>query len=284
MKRNAIARIVIYSIIAVVLTGILIVGLGWDGFEFEWDLGGNGQTVSGTGSADASNIKRICIEWVDGRVDVSTAQQDTITFSETGGEKHPMVYEIKGNTLVIRYSKQTIKFGIHTGIMPSKQLTVHVPQDWVGSAIEITAVSADITVDLPKVEEAEFENVSGNTRMHLKECGSVSVETVSGKTIFEGSFGQFDCNTISGNCEVTLYGHAKEIGMESVSGDLTVALLQQYGFTAQLDSVSGHIRSDFSTSVSGSTHRFGDGSIKIEAETVSGNIHIKEAAAISITD
>jgi len=281
MNRNAFARLVIYSIITVILIGVLLTGLNWNGFD--WDADSAGQTVTGTASVDAPSVKRICIEWVDGTVDVRAAQQDTITFSETNGEKLCMVYSFKGDTLVIRYSKESLKLGI-TIKTPDKHLTVHVPQDWIADEIEISAVSADITVDLPEVRETEIESVSGDISVRYETSGEISLTTVSGQSSFEGICKELECSSVSGECNVKLLSSAKEIRMESISGDLTVELLQQYGFTAQLDSVSGHIRSEFSTTVSGSTHRFGDGSIKVEAETVSGNIHIKEAAPVSITD
>ena len=81
MKRNAIARIVIYSLIVVILVGVLVHGMDWDGFHFDWDLGDDAQVVTGTASVEPSSIKHIRIEWVDGLVDVATADQDTITFS-----------------------------------------------------------------------------------------------------------------------------------------------------------------------------------------------------------
>ena len=281
MNRNAIARLVIYSIITAILIGVLVTGLDWNGFD--WDLGSADQSVTGTASVDAASIKRICIEWVDGTVDVRTAQQDTITFSETNGEKLCMVYSFKGDTLVIRYSKESLKLGINIKTL-DKHLTVHVPEGWIAEDIEVTAVSANVTIDLPEARETEIETVSGDISIRYERSGEISLTTVSGQTAFEGSCDDLDCNSVSGDYNITLSGSAKEINMESISGDLEIVLDSQSGFTAQLDSVSGHIRSTFPTNVSGNTHTYGDGSMRIEAETVSGNIQIKEVASFSIAD
>ena len=276
MKRNAIARIVIYSLIVVILVGVLVHGMDWDGFHFDLDLGDDAQIVTGTVSVDPSSIKHIRIEWVDGLVDVATADQDTITFSETNGEKECMVYQIKGDTLVIRYSKDSIKLGINI-TTPNKHLTVHVPMDWIAAGIEISSVSSNVTVDLPEVQEAKIETVSGNIDIRCERSKDISFTTVSGHAGFTGSCEELDCDSVSGNCKVALYGSAKEIQMESISGDLEIVLDGQSGFTAQIDSVSGGVRSDFPTSVSNDIHTYGDGSIRIEAETVSGGIHIRKA-------
>lgn len=276
MKRNAIARIVIYSLIVVILVGVLVHGMDWDGFHFDLDLGDDAQVVTGTASIDPTYIKHIRIEWVDGLVDVATADQDTITFSETNGEKECMVYQIKGDTLVIRYSKDSIKLGINI-TTPNKHLTVHVPMDWIAAGIEISAVSSNVTVELPEVQEAKIETVSGNIDIRCERSKDISFTTVSGHARFTGNCEELDCESVSGNCKVALYGSAKEIQMESISGDLEIVLDGQLGFTAQIDSVSGSVRSDFPTSVSNDIHTYGDGSIRIEAETVSGGIRIRKA-------
>lgn len=278
MNRNAFARLVIYSIITVILIGVLVTGLNWNGFD--WDADSAGQTVTGTASVDASSIKRICIEWVDGTVDVRAAQQDTITFSETNGEKLCMVYSFKGDTLVIRYNKESLKLGINIKT-PDKRLTVHVPQDWIADEIEISAVSANITVDLPEVRETEIESVSGDISIRYERSGEISLTTVSGQTAFEGICNDLECSSVSGECNVKLLGSAKEIRMNSISGGLEIVLDGQSGFTAQLDSVSGSISSDFPTSITGQAHTYGDGSIRIEAETVSGGIRIRNAQSAS---
>ena len=276
MKRNAIARIVIYSLIVVILVGVLVHGMDWDGFHFDWDLGDDAQVVTDTASVEPSSIKHIRIEWVDGLVDVATADQDTITFSETNGEKECMVYQIKGDTLVIRYSKDSIKLGINI-TTPNKHLTVHVPMDWIAAGIEISAVSSNVTVELPEVQEAKIETVSGDIDIRCERSKEISFTTVSGHAGFTGNCEELDCDSVSGNCKVALYSNAKEIRMESISGDLEIVLYGQLGFTAQIDSVSGGVRSDFPTSVSNDIHTYGDGSIRIEAETVSGGIRIRKA-------
>ena len=276
MKRNAIARIVIYSLIVVILVGVLVHGMDWDGFHFDLDLGDDAQVVTGTASVEADSVKRIRIEWIDGTVEIRGADQENITFSETNGEKECMVYAFKGDTLVIRYSKDSIKMGINI-TTPNKHLTVHVPMDWIAAGIEISAVSSNVTVELPEVQEAKIETVSGNIDIRCERSKEISFTTVSGHAGFTGNCEELDCDSVSGNCKVALYGSAKEIRMESISGDLEIVLDGQLGFTAQIDSVSGSVRSDFPTSVSNDIHTYGDGSIQIEAETVSGGIRIRKA-------
>lgn len=280
MKRNAIARIVIYSLIAVILCGILLAGLGIGGLY--WELDGDGDYITGGGSIDMSQIENLQIEWVSGNVDVTLlpATESKITFSETNSEETPLVYEIKGKTLIIRFCKQSLKvnFGSYSG--PEKDLKIEIPENWSCRSLDIEAVSANVSVHLSEADDVEIENVSGKTDLNITKSGSVSVETVSGEVMFTGRCHEFDCNSVSGDCEVRLIGDAKDIALESISGDLTVSLSKEYGFTASIDSVSGNIYSDFSTTVSGGKHTYGDGATRIDAETVSGNIYIREAMIV----
>lgn len=276
MRRNAIARIIIYSLLIFVLVGILISGLDHDGFN--WGTGSSGNYITGSGSIDMSQIENIEIEWVSGNVDVILVPdgENNISFSETQGEEEPMVYEIKGKTLIIRYCKQSIKvhFGNYSGL--KKNLTVKIPENWSCRSLDIEAVSANVSVHLSEANDVEIQNVSGKTDLNITKSGSVSVETVSGEVMFNGNCNEFDCSSVSGDCEVKLFGDAKDIALESVSGDLTVSILKDYGFTATIDSASGHIYSDYSTTISGGKHTYGDGKIRIDAETVSGNIYIRK--------
>lgn len=276
MKRNAIARIVIYSLLIFVLVGILIHGL--EHGSFSWGSDSSGNYITGSGSVDMSQIENIEIEWVSGNVDVILVPdgENMISFSETNGEEEPMIYEIKGKTLIIRYCKQSIKvhFGNYSG--PKKNLTVKIPENWNCKSLDIEVVSANVSVHLSEANDVEIQNVSGKTDLNITNGGSVSVETVSGEVMFYGKCNEFDCNSVSADCEVKLFGDAKDIALESVSGDLTVSVLKEYGFTASIDSTSGNIYSDYPTTVSGGKHTYGDGKIRIDAKTVSGNVFIRE--------
>jgi hypothetical protein len=113
MKRNAIARIVIYSILAVVLTGVLLVGILANGYSIDFSSSG-GTTVESETSIDVDGIKKLDIEWACGAVTIQVADTDQITFTETAPEncKYQMTYDVNGSTLELNYSQRfSIGFG-----------------------------------------------------------------------------------------------------------------------------------------------------------------------------
>ncbi len=277
MKRNAIARIVIYCVIIAALTGILITGMDFSNFRFQ--LGGSGGNYSsGSGQVDMAEIDRIEIEWVSGEVNVSIKPEggSTIDFAEEGAtEGCTMVYEVRGRTLILKYEKPAVHIGIFQ--TPDKALTVTVPADWGCKGLEIETVSAKVDVLLLNVTELDVSSVSGSVKLYCTNAWDMDVETVSGAcAVLCDSANKINCSTVSGEFEVHICEAAKEIDFESVSGDLKVAIFKELGFEAQLDSASGKMYSDFSTNYESGRYNYGDRSLKIDAESVSGDLHIRE--------
>lgn len=275
MKHNAIVRIVLWSLSAVVLLGILIVGLELGSYLHERNSGSD--RITGSGSVAAAEIESIEISWVAGNVEVSVVPNaQDICFSETNGEKRPMVYQIKGKTLIVEYCKTASLFDPGALYEPTKSLTVEIPVDWVCQTLDISATSADISVTLLKVTQTSIENVSGDTTLHLEKCDRVNVKNVSGDVTFVGQCTSLDCYTVSGDCDVFLGGSATQIDLESVSGELDVSVYKECGFTAKLDSVSGKLYCDYSTDILNGSYVYGDGVMHIDANSVSGSVHIME--------
>lgn len=277
MKTNAVIRIVLYSVVILLLTGILLTVLGVGQLRF--DLGGStGEYITGDGAVDASGIRNISIEWVSGDIQVRTAADDSqqIRFHESGnaGEDLRMVWEQKGDTLIIKYSKPRLNIGFIS--TPSKTLQVDLPADWNCDSFEIVTVSGKVGVQDLKAEEIELESVSAACTL---ECTAkeVSVTTVSGEVGFVGQVQELECESVSGECSIRLLDtSARKITMESVSADLTVLLPESLGFTAKLDSTSGDLFSDLPTDTHNGKQVYGDGSCQIHAETVSGDVNINK--------
>lgn len=275
MKHNAIIRIVLWSLSAVVLLGLLLVGLALGGYLYERDP--DGDPVTGIVSLSAENIESIEIQWVAGNVDVTVVPNaKDIRFSETNGEERSMVYRVKGKTLIIQYCKNSLQFDFGAIHEPTKSLTVEVPVDWVCQTLDIDAASADVSVTLLNLTQAKVVNVSGDTTLHLEKCESVDVKNVSGDTTFVGQCATLDCYTVSGGCDVFLSESAQRINMESVSGGINISVFKECGFTAKLDSVSGKLYSDYSTDIANGAYIYGDGAMQIRAKSVSGSVHIAE--------
>ncbi len=277
MKRNAIARIVIYCVIIAALIGIMVSGMDLSNLRFDFGID-KGNYISGNGSVSIEDIDNIEIQWVSGAVNVTIKPDGDgcIDFSESGAtESCTMVYEVRGRTLIVRYERPAVHIGIAT--TPDKTLTVTVPASWDCKNIDIEVVSADVDVLLLTADKVDVENVSGKSIIYVQNATDVNVETVSGSSsIICDTANNINCDTVSGECEVYISEGAKIIDFESVSGDLVVAIFKKIGFEAELDSASGKVYADFSTKYSNGRYQYGDCSLKIDAESVSGNLRIRE--------
>lgn len=275
-KENAIIRIVIFSIVIILLLGILVAGLGIGTFigRFRYSTSG-GQAVS-SGEVDAAQVKDLNIQWVSGSVTIQPGDTDTIQFSEDADvpEDEKLVWKLNGDTLVIQFCRATIFSGFEANY--SKNLVVTVPEDWVCGTLELELVSVEAEVTNLTANRIEVENVSGECQFEECSTDSFSAETVSGGVDFTGTLRKLSFDTVSADCTAILYSAPMELELDGVSGNLDITLPADCGFTAEIDSASGTIRSDFSAAVSGDRYSYGDGSCHIDGDTLSGNIVIRK--------
>lgn len=122
--------------------------------------------------------------------------------------------------------------------MSSKDLTLKMPKTFKADELEISVVSANVYASDLNVNELDFETVSGN-----------------------GNF-EFAVSPV-------------KIDTEAVSGDVNITLPSDVsGYSVSKSTVSGSFRAkDFDNS-----EKYGDGSVIIKIESVSGSINLSKAA------
>ena len=263
---SGIVRIVIFTLLALALVSALLFSVGFggtsgpiSGLSTIW----NSAQVDGipvpSGSVSAEEVSRLTIHWVAGSIRVEPSENATgISFRLTGEDdaKFPMVWSQSGDTLILSYAK-TNKIPISVNVL-RKDLVVTVPTGWTAK---------DIDIDI----------VSGDTTLTNVDVTGLTVENVSGELDFSGSCRTAKVSTVSGDCTLTLSSAPGSIDLDSVSGQLVVALPENAGFTAELDSLSGKLYSDFATTYQDDTMRYLDGACKITMDSVSGNLRIRQS-------
>ena len=207
MKAAKIIQIVCWSLLVVILVAVIVFAIARDnGAIFipkpeirlgDWDLfgderGSGRRYEGGTYSVPTSGIKNICVEWVSGKVNIIPYSGSEISFTEacrsTLDEKDKLVYEVRGDTLVIKFRKSgfTISFGRSSR---SKDLSLSIPEQLASSldGLDINTVSADIISNGLITGSADFETVSGDIRLSDYEADELRVSTVSGIMEIEGN-------------------------------------------------------------------------------------------------
>ena len=244
-------------------------------------LNGVNQTGS-VGSTDPAAIREIKIEWISGSVTVEPGDVQEITFLESGNgtDKYEMVWKQSGDELVIQYSKDSsiAGFGLHFGD-GSKDLTVTVPRGWVCDSLELDTASTDLTVRDMIIREMEIDSASGTAKFENCTVSSLDVDTASGDVTFSGSLSELDFEAASASFTGVLENVPNLIKMDSMSGDLTLTLPEDAGFTVSLDAMSSDFSSDFPTVKKNKSYVCGDGHCKIDVSAMSGDVSILKQSA-----
>ena len=225
-------------------------------------------------SFDASEVKKLHIEWVSGNVTLKTADQHNVTFRVDGDSALPFSYQLSGNELDLRYPADNALWKPAWG---SKNLTVTVPQSWYARETRIEVTSAVVEVDGLSTEELKLDSTSGPITASGLCCDQIVASTVSGNVSLEGTAEELKLDTTSGRCQAELDERVREIELDSVSGELELILPESLGFEAEVDTVSGSFRSDIPTTASSKgVYTCGNGECGISVDTVSGSISIQK--------
>ncbi len=262
---SGVVRIVSFTLLALALVAALLFSVCFSStsgpisdLSCIWNSSHVDGIPSPSGSVSAQEVSRLAIHWVAGSVRVEPSETATdIRFRLIGEDdaKSPMVWSQSGDTLVLSYAKST-KMPISVNVL-RKDLVVTVPAGW-------------------SAQEIRIDNVSGDMTLTDIDVTDLTVDNVSGELDFSGFCRSAEVSTVSGDCTLTLTSAPNSIDLDSVSGQLVVVLPENTGFTAELDSLSGKMYSDFSTTYQDDTMYYLDGACKITMDSVSGNLRIRQ--------
>lgn len=256
MKRSAIIRIVLYSLLALVLTGILVTGILANGFVFSIGGGsGDGIEVEYEASVEAESGITLEINWAAGKVVVKREDVDRIIFRETADKeiKHPMTYSYVGDTLELNHSNVSVYFGINNP--QEKNLVVVVPMDWKGKKLIINGAALDITLRDLKIEELEIDGAGMNL-------------------IFFGWVKAVEIDGAGCKADLTCTNSVQSIQMDGAGCDLTVTLPEGSGFIVQMDGLGCGYSTDIASYRENGNIVYGDQSCKIEVDGIGCHVGV----------
>ena len=306
-----IIRIIGYSILILVLSSILILGIGVKEFAFQE----MGEAETSAVFVSPEQVRRISIDWTSGKVTVRTANVSEITLTETRDTNSPtMTWRIDGDQLEVDFQKERhIQFW-NSG---TKDLLVEIPQDWDCEELEVDVSSATVLVENVTVDNLELDSSSGDSilknctmdDLHIEatsstllaeglnttrlavdhtsgdctftDCtiGQMELDITSGDTRFSGYLEELDFESTSGDLELATYNCPSRMILEATSGDLDVTLPDTCGFKATVHTTSGNFHSDFPTEINRNVYTAGDGTCHIKANTTSGSFTIHKGDA-----
>lgn len=305
MKRNALVRIIIWSIVIVFLSGILWLVLPsksssrrlfWnfvdDSFHraehpveteaaIPLETWVSADTLDGKNTFSAADISELKIEWVSGDILIQPGSTDQIIVKEDGvsDAKYAMVLKHVGKTLKITFCDESVDriIGFGAANELSKDLTILVPPYWDCDALHIECASAAVEINDMSIQEVEFDGASGTCEFENCTVNEMDVDTASGDVRFIGSLNMLDCDAASASVYAALANTPKRLDIDSMSGDLELILPENSGFTLSINAMSSDFTSDFDTRFINENYVCGDGSCRINVDALSGDVMIRKA-------
>lgn len=286
MKTSAVIRIVIWSLVALILTGVLVAGVVLKGFwggSDDFAIGVTGNVYSGDynigGGSITEPINAVEVDWVSGKIDIAVYDGDTtvIDENEISDEDYKLRYRVENGKLTVHSEKSGISFGVIK--RPKKELTIKIPRTYAENLreLKINSTSAEININgLTVSEKAEIDTVSGRVSASDFNAASLECDTVSGDIKVSGAIERFDLDSTSGSAQITTSVPLKGLETDTVSGNVTVILPESSGFSLEFDTVSGDLNSELPLTKKNGKHICKDGSAKFEADSNSGDFTVKK--------
>ena len=290
MKRNAIARIIIWSLVAVLLTSLLVVGISSSPSSFftgDWSFGIIGETYKNSalynvgGGTVTDEFQSIKVNWTNGKINIEAYDGEDTVISETevAEKENKLRWRVEDGVLKIQQMAAGMRFGLKQ--TPKKTLTVKIPSNVAEGLKAVTSdsVSAEVTITgISASDKIEIDTVSGGANLKNIKTEKLDIDTVSGNIKAAGEFTELESDSVSGDVTVSSATPLKKLDCDSTSGNIRLTIPKNSGFTLKADTVSGDISCGL-PAVSESKNRrvCGDGSADFETETVSGDLIITSA-------
>lgn len=290
MKRNAIARIIIWSLVAVLLTSLLVVGISSSPSSFftgDWSFGIIGETYKNSalynvgGGTVTDEFQSIKVNWTNGKINIEAYDGEDTVISETevAEKENKLRWRVEDGVLKIQQMAAGMRFGLKQ--TPKKTLTVKIPSNVAEGLKAVTSdsVSAEVTITgISASDKIEIDTVSGGANLKNIKTEKLDIDTVSGSIKAAGEFTELESDSVSGDVTVSSATPLKKLDCDSTSGNIRLTIPKDSGFTLKADTVSGDISCGL-PAVSESKNRrvCGDGSADFETDTVSGDLIITSA-------
>lgn len=278
MKANAIARIIIWSLVLILCLGALLTLLGRERGEPSAETM-EAVTEPLLDNAELGYVEKLSIAWTSGSITLEPGDVHAVLVRESPvtDPKYAMVCTQDGDTLTIRYQNSGVPLSIGGSL--KKDLTITVPRDWTANRLKVDMSSADLTLRDVSIDRVEVKSASGTTTAENCTVEELELDTSSGGLQYTGRLGKLDVDGASANVTARLLNVPESVELEAASGGMELYLPGDAGFTARLDTMSGKFLSDFETTQEGKRYTCGDGSCKIDAETMSGDLKIRKNEA-----
>lgn len=268
-------KIVLLSIIAILLFGILIYFLTHQTNMWRWNFQAKTKIIYEE-NYSYEEVEQIVIEGSTTDVKIQTSSNPEIRVVVYGNKNEQATSQLDNHQLTVtKESKNQLCFGL---CFTKDEIIVYIPADATIKIILQTS-SGDVTFDAFRNIDLEVKTNSGD--IEIEEISSIKASTTSGEVeiksvknaMIETSTGDIeisnlyefaDLHTNSGDIEIQKFIIGRTSSIYTQSGDLSIAHLTDAYIDVKTSSGDVHIKEN---------NRFADVELKIE--TSSGDITVR---------
>lgn len=275
------------KIALILLFGLLLIGAVGFGGVAGCTLRGlsfDGTAEAGDASVDAAGIRNLSIAWAAGSVTVSVvddAETDgAIELVETAArgvtKSQQMRWDASGDTLKVDYGTWFSCF-----MLDKKDLEVRIPQSRAADlgTVSIDGASGRYSMQGIDCDALDIRLASGEVDADDLSAREFSVDVASGKAFVSGRFEEsVHLRTASGESRITCEGACpRSVDVDVASGNVSLLLPDNEGFTARVDKASGSFETTFPMTQNGSLYVYGQGGSSIDVDLASGTFRLEKS-------
>ena len=220
-------------------------------------------------------VTELDISWISGAVNIVPGNGSGIVISEKSSrelnEGNRLHYWLDGTTLRIRPNAPGLMINL-----PSKELTVTVPEGTDLEQLTVEVVSADTEIRGIKAARASLNSTSGELTFTDCSIRELTFETVSGDiSVTADDTEKADISTVSGNASLNMHHAPSSMNLHSVSGSMEVLLPADTGFRLGTSTVSGDVDCRFPVVKEKDSYVCGNGENSYRFDSVSGDLRFE---------
>ncbi len=233
----------------------------------------------------SENIEYIVVKTVSADVNLINAETGAISVAlsgETAYDQNHNPYvtlagEIQDDTTLYLEVRHRPGFNLPSSNL---KLDIVLPAEYSHN-ISVSTVSGNLNIPELNLESFNYQSISGDMKGERLTADKIKLNFTSGTADINEMNGDLNFESISGNIKTSYKTLASNIDAKTTSGNMVFYLPPDASFRLIFQTVSGEVQTDFpGTMVSSSRRKLeevvGGGDNKINVETVSGNVQLKQ--------
>ncbi len=296
-RKLNVVQIIIWSAIAILLTGVIIFGISGGGMYWNREM-----TVQKQETISLAGIEKIKMDFSSENIVITSTDEDSIRVVESANrnlrDREKFSASRDGSILDISQGQNRMFMNIF-GMSMNRKVELFIPRSFAES-LELQLNSGNVILSdnlsvksfsssidsgnfdagtLKVAGEASIETDSGNVRIASMDSMAYDIKVTSGNTRIDYLKGSGEIKGTSGNIRVGRLDITEYADVRTTSGNIELAIPKELNFEFEGYTASGNINTDFeimyqSDKKHASGKVGGEPYVKLNAEVTSGNINI----------